>query len=292
MTSSTPISLIINNNAAEKKRFEPVDDSVDSLEISSNSVLPQASQVNPNTSVVISKNKEKKKAVRRNITKDGKIDNEKLRTGRDLSDKMYAATKTLLSTAEKLHKTTNAAVYVCIKPLTDRGKVKSYRSDNFNSHLPKKTLKNSAEFEVDEIEAQVESSENEVAFEVENKADVEKFTTPEKRLGGSSKVVEGARSSRSNPQNICRICKTVANSAEDEEMNSMWIGCATKRCPFWVHAKCACICYPNTKKGRKELGAWAEKHFLCPDHMPDESSEEEELDKEPIFKSRKIKRLR
>ena len=84
-----------------------------------------------------------------------------------------------------------------------------------------------------------------------------------------------------NSENQCRICGIAWESPEDQESDSLWIGCAGKtckckpatackhECDWWVHNRCAHIYYENSDTGERAMSTWAKKHFFCHKHMPD-----------------------
>ena len=128
--SSTPIQHIIANNKRKKEFVRDVQDSDNEDDSSSaNCMLPSSIKT---TVVTENVGKKKKKATRRNYTDDGKVDKKKKREGRDLADTFYYNVKSLMALAEKLHNTTGAAVFLTIKPLTNRGTTKTFKTDNFD----------------------------------------------------------------------------------------------------------------------------------------------------------------
>ena len=78
-----------------------------------------------------------------------------------------------------------------------------------------------------------------------------------------------------NSENICRICRIVWESKEDQESDSFWIGCAGNVCKckkkqnheynWWIHNRCANIYYEDTDVGKRNVEGWAKKkkHFFC-----------------------------
>ena len=64
-------------------------------------------------------------------------------------------------------------------------------------------------------------------------------------------------------ENICRICRIIWESKEDQESDSVWIDCMGKvrkckkkcnhQCNRWVHNRCANIYYENTDAGERNL---------------------------------------
>ena len=61
-------------------------------------------------------------------------------------------------------------------------------------------------------------------------------------------------------KNNCQICEVRHNTEEDILVNSLWVKCATRSCPYWVHGKCCNIFYRPDEE--KMLAEWAKKTFL------------------------------
>ena len=102
-----------------------------------------------------------------------------------------------------------------------------------------------------------------------------------------------------NSENICRICRIVWESKEDQESDSFWIGCAGNVCKckkkqnheynWWIHNRCANIYYEDTDVGKRNVEGWAKKkkHFFCKSKVAWDS----DLQKDVVLRNTKSKKF-
>ncbi len=81
-------------------------------------------------------------------------------------------------------------------------------------------------------------------------------------------LIEAAETAAEAGANACAHCGIVYQSEADDALKSPWVGCAAKKCSYWIHACCGNIFYRDDDAGFKALGRWASEHFFCKRHMP------------------------
>lgn len=203
------------------------------------------------------------------------------RSGQALADANKKRGDNIIKLAKEFHKITDAPINVVIRPLTDRGKDRVFKSSNFESFVSKKTLKKTVERE------RGEDQDVTVAYALTN---VEGAKTPSKKLG------EKNVSKDVNKADICQKCEIIYNSDADIEKDSLWISCSMESCEWWVHSKCLNIYVPNDENGKKILNAMRSTIF-CNEHMPAvsgvrESSSSDDADFEVIpTRGKKLKQM-
>ena len=159
-----------------------------------------------------------------------------------------------------------------------------WRSPNFDTYKPEITLNKNKINEVDNHEPEDATEDDRTkndgttaggCITPPNQGDVP--ITPRKRLGGtqmkskSTGKRKAAPATKKKPENYCRVCRVGFKTDEDQDVDSLWVGCAMENCDYWVHCKCTNIFYCNDNSGRKSLDAWSTNHYFCNNHMPSRS---------------------
>ena len=194
------------------------------------------------------------------------------RKDRDLHDAYYHRSKYLLKKAKELEEITVCIVNLQITPTWEKGVQKSYHTEGHQIDFDRnRDLNTSRAFD---------TSTADITHETQKK---------------QHKIKPKPKDS----ENICRICRIVWESKEDQESDSFWIGCVGKgckckkksnhECNWWVHNRCGNIYYENTDAGERNLEGWAKTHFFCKSHMPASSKgvRDSDLQKDIVLQNTK-----
>ncbi len=183
------------------------------------------------------------------------MENKPPKNKRHIVEGHYTTTKTLIKAAQELHSITGAHVKAQVIPTWLNGVRREFVSDGFPM----------VDVEMIETDAPLPGGQVVDLLEPRPGTSATAVESPLKSI----RVAEAAGANvASSTANRCHHCGITYGTDADERLDSPWLGCASKACTFWVHARCANVFYQCTEAGYRALGKWADDHFFCDRHMP------------------------